>query len=191
MQRIKTKSLRLVFLLSLLSVLLLKADNGFLIPGDQLPSSLINCITQDRYGLIWVGTDYGLSRYDGYHFTNYFHDSKDTTSINSNTITAFLVDRQGQLWIGSALGLMRYDYSCNKFIRFRFPGVQAHPRVYSLIENRYGDILIGTAGYGLFKVSHGQNTMRQVKGFVQRNYDDFFTNIYSDNKRLSLEREPS
>lgn len=178
----KTISLRLVCLFCLCSILLLRADNGVLIPADQLPSSMINCITQDRYGLIWVGTDYGLSRYDGYHFTNYFHDSKDTTSINSNTITAFLVDRQGQLWIGSALGLMRYDYSCNKFIRFRFPGVRSTPRVYSLIENRFGDILIGTAGYGLFKISCGQNTIRQVKGFVQRNYDDFFTYIYSDNK---------
>ena len=76
MQQMKTISLKLVCLLCLCSILLLRADNGLLIPADQLPSSLINCITQDRYGLIWVGTDYGLSRYDGYHFTNYFHDAK-------------------------------------------------------------------------------------------------------------------
>lgn len=126
----------MVFLLSLLSVLLLKADNGFLIPGDQLPSSLINCITQDRYGLIWVGTDYGLSRYDGYHFTNYFHNDKDTTSINSNTITSFLVARDGTLWIGSALGLMSYDYEHNRFVQYHFPGIKAAPRVFSIIENR-------------------------------------------------------
>ena len=182
MQQMKTISLKLVCLLCLCSILLLRADNGLLIPADQLPSSLINCITQDRYGLIWVGTDYGLSRYDGYHFTNYFHDAKDSTSLNSNTITAFLVDRDGNLWIGSALGLMRYDYECNKFIRFRFPGIKAAPRVYSLIENNRGDILVGTAGYGLFKVPHGLNTIRQVKGFVQHNYDDFFTYIYSDSR---------
>lgn len=178
----KTISLRLVFLLCLCPVLLLRADNGILISADQLPSSLINCIAQDRYGLIWVGTDYGLSRYDGYHFTNYFHVAKDSTSINSNTITAFLVDRQGQLWIGSALGLMRYDYECNKFVRFHFPGIKSNPRVYSLIENRYGDVFAGTAGYGLYKVACGQNQLRQVKGFVQRNYDDFFTYIYSDSR---------
>ncbi len=182
MQRIKTKSLKLVFFLSLLSVLLLKADNGFLISGDQLPSSLINSITQDRYGLIWVGTDYGLSRYDGYHFTNYFHDDKDSTSINSNTITSFHVAHDGTLWIGSALGLMSYDYERNRFVQYHFPGIKADPRVYSIIENRKGDILIGTAGYGIFKIEHNQTSMRQLKSFVQSNYDDFFTNIYSDNR---------
>lgn len=178
----KTIRLKWLFFFCLCSTLLLRADNGLLIRADQLSSSLINCITQDRYGLIWVGTDYGLSRYDGYHFTNYFHDAKDSTSINSNTITSFLVDRSGNLWIGTALGLMRYDYACNKFVRYRLPGIKAAPRVYSLIENRRGDILVGTAGYGLFMVPHGENTIRQVKGFVQRNYDDFFTYIYSDNR---------
>lgn len=102
---------RVSILLCLLIAILLKADNGFLIPAQQLSSSLINCIVQDRYGLIWIGTEYGLSRFDGYHFTNYLHDDNDTTSLSSNTITSFLIDKKGEFWIGSSMGLMRYDYS--------------------------------------------------------------------------------
>lgn len=166
--------------LALLSVLLLRADNGIFIAADQLSSSLINCITQDQYGLIWVGTEYGLSRYDGYKFTNYYHNAKDTTSLNSNTITAFLFDRKGNFWIGSASGLMRYDYGTNRFHRYRFPGPKPNPRVYTISENGEDDILVGTAGYGLFKIERGEGALRQLRGFVQRGYDDFFLHTYSD-----------
>lgn len=92
---IRRTLLRLSLCLCLLCAITLKADNGFLIPAQQLSSSLINCIVQDRYGLMWIGTEYGLSRFDGYHFTNYFHDDNDTTSLSSNTITSFLIDKNG------------------------------------------------------------------------------------------------
>lgn len=61
---------------------------------------MIKCVTQDKYGYIWIGTEYGLNKFDGYRFTHYLTDSKDTTSIASNDITDFFVDKDGQLWIG-------------------------------------------------------------------------------------------
>lgn len=79
----------------LLASLLVYADNGKLFHSDKLSSSLINCVVQDRYGFIWVGTDFGLSRFDGYRFVNYRHDKNDTTSILDNIITEFHVDKQG------------------------------------------------------------------------------------------------
>ena len=85
------------------------ADGGELYTSGKLPSSLINCIAQDKYGYIWVGTEYGLSKFDGYRFTNYLHDEKDTTTITDNIITDILVDKKGNLWIGCAKGVMRYN----------------------------------------------------------------------------------
>ena len=32
---------------------------------------------------MWIGTEYGLSKFDGYKFTNYLHNNKDTTSWNN------------------------------------------------------------------------------------------------------------
>ena len=83
---------KLLIVVCLAMVLLAKADSGQLYTSDRLPSSLINCIIQDHKGFVWVGTDYGLSRFDGYRFINYLHDDKDTTSITDNTISTFLVD---------------------------------------------------------------------------------------------------
>lgn len=171
---------RVSILLCLLIAILLKADNGFLIPAQQLSSSLINCIVQDRYGLIWIGTEYGLSRFDGYHFTNYLHDDNDTTSLSSNTITSFLIDKKGEFWIGSSMGLMRYDYSKNSFCRIPLKGRRSPTRIYTLLENKEGDILVGTAGYGLYSQKKGKKEFILQRQYMRRDSDEFFTHLYED-----------
>lgn len=170
---------RLTIVLLLLLALMVRADSGLLYTADKLPSSLINCITQDRYGYIWVGTDYGLSRFDGYHFVNYLHDEADTTSITNNVICTFLVDSQGRLWIGSAKGVMRYDYASDSFHHYKLP-ITRTPRISSIIEDHQGDILIGSAGYGLFAVSRGSDVVKDLKQYRQPGADEFFTHLNED-----------
>ena len=165
--------------LLLLVTLLMRADSGQLFTADKLPSSLINCIVQDRNGYIWIGTDYGLSRFDGYHFVNYLHDDADTTTINHNTIADFLVDSQGRLWIGSAKGLMRYDYGSDKFHHYNMPGGRTL-RVSDIIESRTGDILIGSAGYGLYAIGRGTDKVTALTQYRQRGSDEFFVHLYED-----------
>lgn len=168
-------------LLSLAFVLLAVAGNGHLFTSGKLSSSLINCVAQDRYGYIWVGTEYGLNKFDGYHFSTYLYNDDDSTSIADNTITDFLVDRKGRLWIGSAKGLMRYDYQENNFVRYALPD-KRRPRIYNLIESRNGDILIGTAGFGLYSIKNGTDKIVHDWAYSRRDSDDFFTHIYEDNR---------
>ncbi|MCO6024550.1 response regulator [Prevotella cerevisiae] len=172
---------KLLILFCLILALFVRADSGSLYTADRLSSSLINCIVQDQRGFIWVGTDYGLSRFDGYRFINYLHNDRDSTSISDNTISAFLVDKKGRLWIGSAKGLMSYDYSHNHFIRLPFPD-RRHPRIYSLIEDHKGNVLIGTAGFGLYAVPKGKNRIENEMGIARRDSDIFFTHIFEDNR---------
>ena len=155
------------------------ADGGELYTSGKLPSSLINCIAQDKYGYIWVGTEYGLSKFDGYRFTNYLHDEKDTTTITDNIITDILVDKKGNLWIGCAKGVMRYNYESNDFKRYHLPDGRK-PRVYSMIENHRGDILLGTAGYGLYSIKNGKHSITPERQYAERDSDVFFTHIYED-----------
>ncbi len=71
------------------------ADTGRLFTPDRMSSSLITCICQDRYGYIWMGTEYGLNKFDGYRFTPYLHQRDDTTSITDNEIASLFVDKDG------------------------------------------------------------------------------------------------
>lgn len=167
--------------------LMVWADSGELFTSGKLSSSLINCIVQDKYGYIWVGTEYGLSKFDGYRFTNYLHNEEDTTSITDNIISDLLVDKKGNLWIGCAKGLMRYNYETNNFSRLQFPDGRK-PRIYSMVENHRGDILLGTAGYGLYsvknngieKTANNRFTIRWERAYAKRDSDVFFTHIYED-----------
>ena len=167
--------------------LMVWADSGELFTSGKLSSSLINCIVQDKYGYIWVGTEYGLSKFDGYRFTNYLHNEEDTTSITDNIISDLLVDKKGNLWIGCAKGLMRYNYETNNFSRLQFPDGRK-PRIYSMVESHRGDILLGTAGYGLYsvknngieKTANNRFTIKWERAYTERDSDVFFTHIYED-----------
>ncbi len=167
--------------------LMVWADSGELFTSGKLSSSLINCIVQDKYGYIWVGTEYGLSKFDGYRFTNYLHNEEDTTSITDNIISDLLVDKKGNLWIGCAKGLMRYNYETNDFARLQFPDGRK-PRIYSMVESHRGDILLGTAGYGLYsvknngieKTANNRFTIKWERAYAKRDSDVFFTHIYED-----------
>ena len=167
--------------------LMVWADGGELFTSGKLSSSLINCIVQDKYGYIWVGTEYGLSKFDGYRFTNYLHNEEDTTSITDNIISDLLVDKKGNLWIGCAKGLMRYNYETNNFSRLKFPDGRK-PRIYSMVESHRGEILLGTAGYGLYSVKNNgiektasnRFSIRQERAYAERDSDVFFTHIYED-----------
>ena len=167
--------------------LMVWADSGELFTSGKLSSSLINCIVQDKYGYIWVGTEYGLNKFDGYRFTNYLHNEEDTTSITDNIISDLLVDKKGNLWIGCAKGLMRYNYETNNFSRLQFPDGRK-PRIYSMVESHCGDILLGTAGYGLYsvknngieKTANNRFTIKWERAYTERDSDVFFTHIYED-----------
>ena len=124
------------------AISLIHADIGHLYTGNQMSSSLIECVTQDKYGFIWVGTEYGLNKFDGYHFTSYLSDPNDSTSLVGNEVVRLLSDSQGRLWVGTHTGIARFDYELNKFQRYTFP-ITEIPRVNALTDCANGDILYG------------------------------------------------
>ena len=177
------KQLRTIIIITLVTVIsgLLHADIGHLYTGEQMSSSLIECVTQDKYGFLWVGTEYGLNKFDGYRFTSYFSDPKDSTSLVVNEVVRLLSDSQGRLWVGMGKGLARFDYEKNQFQRYHFP-IADLPRVNSLIETSNGDILIGTAGFGLFSIRKGEQHITEEKAFCKRPIDDYFSRMFEDDQ---------
>lgn len=133
----------------------LNAMTGRFFPHGLMSSSLVTNVCQDKYGYIWVGTEYGLNKFDGYQFTSYFHKEGDDSSLPGNSVTQFAVGRDSTLWIGLVNGLARYDYASNSFVTYRFPDGRK-PRVSSLTFDRSGLLLVGTAGRGIYKLSGGR-----------------------------------
>lgn len=86
--------------------------------NSGLSNNIIHCVFQDSDGFIWIGTDSGLNRFDGYEVVTYFNQTADSSSLSSNTIRSIVQDKYGILWIGSYNGLNRYDQPSDSFVRF-------------------------------------------------------------------------
>ena len=84
-------------------------------PERGLSSPLLQCIYEDRYGFIWIGTQYGLDRYDGYSVTCMSDVVSDSVNTSMEWIWSIQEDREGTLWVCSSKGLFRYDRTSNSF----------------------------------------------------------------------------
>ena len=163
----------------------LDADQG-------LSNAFISSITQDKYGFLWFGTQFGLNRYDGYEITKYFSDSENPRSMSGDSIITMLCDRQGNLWIGSVSGgLNRYDYDTDSFISFplglEIPGGLSDSFVKAICQDEEEKIWVGTAYGGLSllrKDGTFQNFMFQVDNPHSISNNDVTAIISLDDGRL-------
>ncbi|HVS81816.1 MAG TPA: two-component regulator propeller domain-containing protein [Pyrinomonadaceae bacterium] len=73
--------------------------------ADGLPNNVVNKIVRDSRGFLWFCTQEGLSRFDGYSFTNYGVDQ----GLPHPTVNDFLETRNGELWIGTNAGLALFN----------------------------------------------------------------------------------
>ena len=75
-----------------------------------LSQAAVEAIAQDRRGFIWLGTDEGLNRFDGYRFVTYVNDPNVSTTLAHNWVWALHVDAHGAVWVGTdGGGLDRLD----------------------------------------------------------------------------------
>lgn len=131
------------------------AKSGLWNPAKDMTSSTISAITQDNEGYIWVGTEYGLNRFDGYRYTYYLANAEDSCSLNDNCITTLYVDPAGNLWVGTRQGLNRYNPNADQFASVHFDnGWQ--PRIQQLCADEDGTLWCATSGFGLWRIKDNQ-----------------------------------
>ncbi len=76
---------------------------------DGLSSNHVNCVTKDSRGFIWVGTDNGLNRFDGYTFTTLRLPSGALHPLSTLKVLTVMEDSDSILWIGTSDGLFRFN----------------------------------------------------------------------------------
>lgn len=84
-----------------------------------LSSNRVLCILRDSRDFLWVGTDMGLNKFDGYDVTRYLHDSHKKGTISGNSIRCITEDAHRNLWFGTSEGLNLYDRAADSFITFK------------------------------------------------------------------------
>ena len=158
------------------------ANSGRFYTSNDLSSSLIRCIIQDKYGFIWVGTNYGLNRFDGYNFSTYLCNPADTTTIQDNGIVQLYPYSKEFLFVATNRGLYKYSYLTNSFQHIVLEKNDEKIRISSLIEDRKHNLLIGTAGYGAYRLDMTTGKVTRLSSKSANSVDDFFGMLFFDDE---------
>lgn len=150
---------------------------------DGLSQTSVNCLIQDSRGFIWIGTQDGLNKYDGYTFEVIKNEPSDTNSLSNNYINCIDEDTDGNIWIGTNYGLNRYNIYTKKFKHFYSDEDNINSlredEVYDIYQDRNGYIWIKTENY-LSRLNPKSNKFRHYE-----HYNDVF-NFISLNAKFSI-----
>jgi ligand-binding sensor domain-containing protein/two-component sensor histidine kinase len=158
-----------------------------------LADRLINAVTRDAQGYIWIASNEGLTKYDGYTCTVYRHKANDRHSLSDNEVYTLCTDNEGTLWAGTQKGLNRYDAQNNQFDVFRHDSSNDNSitgdEIFSLAKDASGNIWIGTLDGGMDmmeKIKSKTNNALPVYRFIHYRHRDNDSNTISDNRIRSV-----
>jgi signal transduction histidine kinase/ligand-binding sensor domain-containing protein/DNA-binding response OmpR family regulator len=139
------------------------AQMGKLFDADkQMSSSYTTQVYLDRDGFIWVATRNGLNRYDGYQFRILKKEIRQDIGMASNYVNCMMQDRNGLFYIGMYGAFQTYDGERFHDVKTCDLDNRVVPcYVTCLLERHNGDVLIGTSGHGLLRMTAPQEARQE------------------------------
>ncbi len=121
---------------------------------DQgLPQNTVHSILKDIKGFMWFATGNGLSRYDGYSFTNF-----RKPDLPSNLVNALTESPNGRIWVGTSHGLVYFEQSTGRLTLFDLPCKEGFSiNITRLMCDKKGRVWVGTTENGLFLLTPSEN----------------------------------
>lgn len=169
--------------------------------NSGMPDNSVNCITEDAYGFLWVGTWHGLARYDGFISEVFCHDDADSTTVVNDMIRSLASVDDG-LYVGTDWGLDFYNYYDGKFHHcwMRHLNDPSHSEPFRLRASRLlvmeDDVLVLTVDGRIFRSEichHVAGELDEILIFdevpspANRKYGDFCK--FSNDKIFALSNE--
>ena len=155
--------------------------------SDGLPHNTVFCVLQDSDGYIWVGTQNGLAKYDGYTFEIYVSKAKgiDNQEFKGRKISEIYEDKAGNLWVGTereGLNVRKSgkDYFENLHGNTAFSEIKEY-EITSISEDEEANILIGTLGGGVIKYNPANSQSQHFTAENSGLSDDRVFDVKMDN----------
>jgi len=115
--------------------------------ADGLSQSTVYHIIQDRSHNLWIGTQSGVSVFDGNSFQNYTAED----GLAGNGVRTICQDHSGQIWLGhTGGGITRYKEQI--FQQIKLPGLNLSSDITAITEDKKNTIWIMTAGAGAIRI---------------------------------------
>ncbi len=157
---------------------------------DGLSQNRIFDIVQDKYGFIWIGTEDGLNRYDGYNFKVFKNIPGDTTSLANNFAETLHISKKGELWLGGQQGgLSRFNFEDETFYNYPYDHFAQNSIsgnfVRDISEDKKGNLWVINANNGFDYLDLESNSFYFMSKLLPQGYEinnEFYTFIYQDSQ---------
>jgi signal transduction histidine kinase/ligand-binding sensor domain-containing protein len=157
-------------------------------PNESLSNNLVAALCEDRQGLLWIGTEQGLTRLDPVSnaIKVYRSDAARPESLSDNSVQTILEDKQGTLWIGTEGGLNKFNRTSEKFMTVALADTIAAEKnledalrgvILGLLEDSHGNLWFST-NRGLCRYSPATNAFHLYDGRDGVQGTEFITNSF-------------
>lgn len=85
---------------------------------EGLSQGRVHTVAQDRFGYIWLGTNKGINRYDGYTIQQFSTFVYKNQELDITMVKEIIVDGNNKLWAAASEGLLYFDNSSERFVRY-------------------------------------------------------------------------
>lgn len=147
---------------------------------NGLPTNEVQHIFQDSYGFLWLATNSGLVRWDGYSLKTYTHEDGDSGSINDNIVYTIYEDTRKRLWIGTIDGLNFYNRETDDFTKCPLMPQTSRVPVNDIIEDKKGKLWLATS-FGLCNYDAQQSQAHWIGNSKQGGNVLFAISVDSNN----------
>ena len=143
-------------------------------------------IYQTSDGYIYVGSQGGLDRFDGYNFKYYSHDPSDSTTIPYGWVNSIGEDADGNMWVGTWQGTVGYLNTKKEWKRVSLKGMENLERwwwgIITDIKFINDKVVLSSFNNGLFVIENG--TQRHYK--ADENFLNFTQEMFITNERIFI-----
>ncbi|WP_144395209.1 ligand-binding sensor domain-containing protein [Pleionea sediminis] len=143
--------------------------------NDGLSLNSVTAFAESKDGFIWIGTEDGLNRFDGYEFQTFKRKIGYPNSLVDSKINVLMVGSKGNLWIGTEKGLVIRDIDGN-FLPVQTRSINARGSISAIVEDIYFQIWVIQDGM-LFLYKEEQNELVPYHHVVQVKSDSINESI--------------
>lgn len=119
---------------------------NYLTVDEGLSHTDANYVAQDHYGYIWIGTNFGLDRFDGYSVKQYYNKNVPLSNAFKNRIIHLFPDESGMIWLVTEDGLQCFDPKIERYTDFSVKGKKTSPAFWKVIKTKK-NLIVGFADY--------------------------------------------
>lgn len=142
---------------------------------NGLSASIVNCVLKDSYGFLWVGTNNGLNRFDGYNTKVFENDPTTATSLVGNRILSLAEDNSKNLWVGTTNGICIKKSGQPGFERINLANGKTNPlSINAILATKTDNVFIGTDS-GFFVFNNGTKQHFALESMHSTNIVNTFT----------------